>query len=115
MNNLGENLLRSIVRLGILFVVAGIGLATTAWLYANASDSMKTGLAVAFGILATGVALRYLDHLLARTPRVEAALVDKDELTSLAAIAENVTGLHETIVCLQESEGRFRAATSAMV
>ena len=91
--------MRSIVRLSILFVVAGIGLATTAWLHANASDSTKAALAVAFGILVTGAVWFCLDRLFARSP----------------CIKDNNPRLHEVMARLQESEGRFRAATSAMI
>ena len=114
MKSLKENLLRSIARRGVLVLVAGIGLAAMAWLHVNAPDSMKTWLATAWGVLATGVVIFHLDRWLARRNATEAPtnLPDEDhahyrQIEAWANKLFQAIDQNPTTVFITDAEGRF--------
>ena len=114
MKSLKENLLRSIARRGVLVLVAGIGLAAMAWLHVNAPDSMKTWLATAWGVLATGVVIFHLDRWLARRDATEAPtnLPDEDhahyrQIEAWANKLFQAIDQNPTTVFITDAEGRF--------
>ena len=114
MKSLKENLLRSIARRGVLVLVAGIGLAAMAWLHVNAPDSMKTWLATAWGVLATGVVIFHLDRWLARRNAAEAPtnLPDEDhahyrQIEAWANKLFQAIDQNPTTVFITDAEGRF--------